>query len=73
MAQYPNLRAEMTRYGVTQSMIAEHLGKSDATVVNWFAGKYSIPISACFSIRDRFFEGLSVDYLFSDKPTNVGQ
>lgn len=73
MARYPNLNAEMRRYGITQAMIAERIGKAEVTVHNWLSGKSSIPIASCFAIRDGFFDGLSLDYLFSDTPTNVRQ
>lgn len=71
MAQYPNLYAEMRRYGITQAMIAEHVGKAEVTVHNWLTGRTSVPISFCFEIRDHFFDGMTVDYLFSTTPTNV--
>lgn len=58
----------MSRLGATCADIGETLGKSSEWVENRLQGKASLPISAAMCIRNTFFEDLSYDYLFSDKP-----
>lgn len=69
---YPNLSAEMSRYGVEDEDIALALGKDPRTVKNWISGKTEIPYSQCAAIRDRFFNGMKADYLFNPEPVDVG-
>ena len=66
--RFPNWKAEMTRLGVTCADVGEILGKSSEWVENRLQGKASLPISAAMRIRNTFFNELSYDYLFSDKP-----
>lgn len=66
--RFPNWKAEMARLGVTCADIGKVLGKSSEWVESRLQGKASLPISAAMLIRNTFFETLSYDYLFSDKP-----
>ena len=55
-----NLKAEMTRYGVTAVDIAKVTGKTDK-----ISGKRDFTLSESAAIRDAFFPGLKLEYLFS--------
>ena len=65
---YPNLSAELKRYGITQSQMAERINKTPETVSRWMSGKNAIPIGDCFRIKQELFPNLSVDYLFASEP-----
>ena len=65
---YPNLNAEMRRYGITQEQLAERIGRRPETVNRWMNGKNAMPVVECFRIRETLFPSMSVDYLFADSP-----
>lgn len=70
--RYPNFAAEMARnqldYGTLYSEVGEQFGKSSDTVSNWITGRAGeLPTKVAFAVRDRYFPGLSVDYLFSSE------
>lgn len=72
--KYPNFAAEMTRnqfdYGPLYEEIAVEFGKSRDMVSNWFTGRAGeLPTKVAFTVRDRYFPTMSVDYLFSETPT----
>lgn len=60
-----NLRAEMTRYGVTASDIAREIGKTDRSIRDKISGKRDFTLPESAAIRDAFFPGLSLEYLFA--------
>ena len=60
-----NLKAEMARNGVSTEMVMTVLGKSDKTTRDKINGKSSLYLSEAMKIRDSFFPGLSLEYLFS--------
>ena len=67
--KYPNLEAEMKRVGVTGIMIAEYLHVGRNTISHWMNGtKSAFPIATAKKIRDEFFKGQSLDYLFDESP-----
>ena len=71
--RYPNLAAEISRrdldYKTIYDEIALEHSKSPETVSNWITGRAGeLPTSAAFSIKERFFPELSVEYLFSETP-----
>lgn len=68
MSIYPNLKAEMTRYGVGVDDIASSISKSSKTVYNWLSGAHEIKHENCVAIRDAYFSGMTTDYLFSAAP-----
>lgn len=70
MSIYPNLSAEMTRYGVSEKDVAVAVNKDPRTVKNWISGKTAISQRECVTIRDRFFSGMTTDYLFDSKPVS---
>lgn len=65
---YPNLSAELRRYGITQEQLAECIGRKPETVSRWINGKNAMPVDACFRIKERLFPSMSVDYLFASEP-----
>ena len=67
--KYPNLEAEMKRSGVTGTMVAERIGVGRGTLSNWMNGAdAAFPIIKAKQVRDEFFAGQSLDYLFDEKP-----
>lgn len=63
---YQNLQAEMARRNVTKRDIAQALHKDGRTIRNRFNGSAPFTIPEAFAIRDQFFPGVSLDYLFQD-------
>lgn len=49
-----NLRAEMTRYGVTASDIAREIGKTDRSIRDKISGKRDFTLPESAAIRDAF-------------------
>lgn len=72
--KYPNFAAEMTRnqldYGPLYEDISKQFNKSKDMVSNWFTGRAGeLPTIVAFTVRDKYFPTLSVDYLFSETPS----
>lgn len=63
---YPNLKAEMARYGVTQGDIAQKAGVSKKTVWTWVNGGGKANVDSAILIRDEFFPNQPVSYLFGE-------
>ena len=61
-----NLRCEMERYGVRRTDIQELIGCSPKTVDNKISGASDFGIMDAIKIRDTFFPGLRLEYLFVD-------
>ena len=74
---YPNLAAEMVRngvdYGTLYKDVAEKSKRSLDTASNWFSTERpgSLPTGIAFYIRDKYFPGLTVDYLFNQEPIST--
>ena len=64
---YPNLRAEMARSNprVEIKDLMQVTGKSRAGVSNNLNGKGSFSVAESLAIRNTFFPGFSIDYLFA--------
>ena len=60
-----NLMAEMARYGVSNLDIKNLLNCSDRTVTNKLTGETEFSISEATKIRDTYFEGYKLEYLFA--------
>jgi len=60
-----NLLAEMIRYGVSASDIQKTIGCSTKTVRNKLDGVSVFSVTEAIKIRDIFFPGLRVEYLFA--------
>ena len=65
-----NLSAEMARYGVSNNDIQTLLSCTDKTVRNKLNGVSEFSVGEALKIRDVFFPGLRIEYLFSqsDQP-----
>lgn len=61
-----NLCAEMTRYGVSNSDLQSVLECSLKTVQNKVSGSTEFSVAEAMKIRDQFFPGLRIEYLFAN-------
>lgn len=61
---YENLNKEMANRKVKQSDIAKVLGKRNATVSDKLRGIYPFTLNEAKTIRNVFFQGYDIDYLF---------
>ena len=68
-----NLEAEMVRFGVTKSDIRRVLNCSDKTVDNKLSGATAFTVPEALKIRDTFFEGFRIEYLFAIPPRSAFQ
>lgn len=59
-----NLEAEMKRIGVTRQNIAELLGLTYRTIHSRFSGVSEWRYSECVKIRNTYFPGMELEYLF---------
>lgn len=59
-----NLAAEMARFGVNNSDIQVLLGCTDKTVRNKLNGLTEFSVAEALKIRDAFFPGIRIEYLF---------
>lgn len=60
-----NLSAEMARYGVSNVDIQNLLGCSNKTVTNKLSDNTTFSVNEAIKIRDAFFPGLRIEYLFA--------
>lgn len=69
---YQNLRTEMARHNLTSAKIAAGLGIRERNFRNRMNGSTLFTIPEAFAVRDRFFPGMSIDYLFdnAEAPTD---
>jgi len=64
---YPNLRAEMARYGVRPKDITKALDLSPKSVSNKMSCRTGFTLDEAIKIRDTFFPGMGMDDLFAKK------
>lgn len=60
-----NLTAEMSRYGVSNYDLQAILDCSSKTVTNKLNDSTEFSVSEAIKIRDAFFPGLRIEYLFA--------
>lgn len=65
-----NLKAEMVRNGVSALAMADAIGRTRRTVTDKIIGKCEFYTSEAIAIRDRFFPGMALEYLFADDSRN---
>lgn len=65
---FPNIDAERARRKMSQQYLAEFLGVSRRTLLNWLNGKTEIPCSAITKMAKLF--NCSTDYLLGYDPTD---
>lgn len=68
---YPNLAAEMTRYNVMPKDIADGFGIHINGVYLMLKGKREMSIERAKALRDLFFPGMQIDYLFATDPEGI--
>lgn len=61
---FPNLRAEMARCGVTVADISKVAHKTDRSIRDKIGGRGDFTLTEIYAIRDAFFTGMSLEYLF---------
>lgn len=59
-----NLKAEMVRFGISNSDIQSLLKCSAKTATNKLNGKTDFTVPEAFKIRKKFFPSLTLEYLF---------
>lgn len=60
-----NLRAEMVRMGISIDDVAAETGKSCRTIRERLNGKVMFPIDEAFAVKNAFFPGMDLEYLFA--------
>lgn len=60
-----NLRAEMARANVTVAEIAALSGRSCRTISDRIKGKGQFPIQDAIGVKNAFFPGMDLEYLFA--------
>lgn len=60
-----NLKAEMVRLGVSVDDMATEAGKSSRTIREKLKGKVVFTIDEAMDIRNKFFPGMDLEYLFA--------
>lgn len=68
---FPNLQAEMTRYGITYANLGKIIGKSSSWIDNRLRGKASLSVGQAILIHDEFFPELTYGYLFAREPISA--
>lgn len=68
-----NLAAEMARYQVRNTDIQSLLSCSEKTVTNKIAENSFFSINEAFAIRDKFFPGMQLEYLFAREGEQTGE
>lgn len=69
---FPNLRAEMSRADVSTADISRATHKTDKTVLSKISGKADFTLSEVYAIRDTFFPGFGIEYLFATEAVRPG-
>ena len=70
---FPNLKAEMARYGLSYAQVVAAVGRKPAWLDAKLRGKGNISIQEALIIHDKFFPDMDYGYLFTGEPvTSVG-
>ena len=67
---FPNLKAEMARYGFSYAQVAAAVGRNTAWLDSRLRGRATLSISEAIIIHDKFFPSLTYDYLFAGEPVS---
>lgn len=67
-----NLSAEMVRFGVSVTDLQSFLDCTDKTVRNKLSGTTEFSVREALRIRDKFFPGYRIEYLFASEPEHRG-
>lgn len=60
-----NLEAEMTRRGLSAADFSRITGKTPRSMQNKIKGRYAFTFGEAKTIRDAFFVGMDLEYLFA--------
>lgn len=60
-----NLKAEMARFGISNAVMGEKIGKTGKTVNEKVSGLTQFGVDDAIAIRDAFFPGMTLEYLFA--------
>lgn len=69
---FPNLKAEMSRNGLTVADLASSWSTTERTTRNRLNGYTDITFAQCLALRDSLFPDMTIDYLFDPEPRRVG-
>lgn len=64
-----NLKAEMARENITVPVLARTIKKSDRTIREKIKGNGTFSIPDAIAVRDTFFPGMDLEYLFAHSAT----
>ena len=56
----------MKRYGIRNKDISQVLSLTDRTISNKLAGETEFTVKEALAVRDTFFPGLRISYLFAE-------
>jgi len=60
-----NLSSEMKRYGISQNDLSRVTHKSERSIRLKLSGKNAFSFPEAKAVRDSFFPGISLEYLFA--------
>lgn len=69
---FKNLQAEMVRRNVTTTAIAKAIRRTEKSTSLKLRGKYPITLPEAVAIRDTFFPGMDLDFLFAPTEKKAG-
>lgn len=61
---FPNLRAEMTRCGLTAADLSRVAHKTDRSIRDKIGGRGDFTLTEIYAIRNTFFPEMTLEYLF---------
>lgn len=64
-----NLKAEMTRNEISVDMIQKVISKTEKTTRAKINGRSGFSIEEALAVRNTFFPGMDLEYLFARKPS----
>ena len=67
---YMNLKAEMARKGITNEQLAKSIDINPATMAAKLNIAGRMRLDEAQKLRDLFFQGMTMDYLFGDGSTD---
>ncbi len=65
-----NLKAEMARHGIKTIDLQRAISKTDRCIRDKISGRAVFTLSEAMKIRDTYFKGLDLDYLFATSLDN---
>jgi transcriptional regulator with XRE-family HTH domain len=72
IGRYQNLKAELTREGVSQAQVADHFGMSTNNFNLKMNGRVPFTVPEIVEIREVFVPDATLDYLLECEPLPTG-